>query len=79
MNFIFGFILAAITFAVGNYAYIITLTINENNFGGYLPFAFFTFAPIVFFALGRFYPSGKVYRTGEIYKRRERFDVRNAF
>ncbi len=80
MNFIFGFILAAITFAAGELAYILTYTLNENAIGGLLPFAFFTFAPVVFFALGRIYPTEtKTYGPGEVYNRRLRFDVRNDF
>ena len=56
MNFFYGFILASITFTLGDLAYTLTFTLNENNIGGVLPFAFLTFAPLAFFLLGRVYP-----------------------
>jgi len=81
-SFLFGIILTVLTFVVGDVAYTITLTANESALGGYLVFGFFTFSPVVFFALGFAYPKSnranrriniapsiRTIRTGETYYR----------
>ncbi len=52
MKYVYAFVLIIITAAIGQFAWEICMTINTRALGGYLPFAFFTFAPILFFGLG---------------------------
>ena len=52
-TFVEAFFLSIITIAIAPVAYEINLTENLGSIGGYLPFVFFTFSPLVFFTLGR--------------------------
>jgi len=52
MNFVYGFILASITYAFGQFAWILTMTTNPTSLGGWLPWAAITFGPALFYGLG---------------------------
>lgn len=75
--FVFGIIMAVITFAVGQVAYEITMTVNPQNLGGLLICAFFTLSPVAFFVLGYYFPSAEyeddfehIVMEGDTYYRR---------
>ncbi len=52
MKMFYGFCLASVTGAFGHLAWILTMTSNPLNLGGWLPWAMLTFAPILFFGVG---------------------------
>lgn len=52
MKIILGFCLAVVTIALADVAWTITMTENIQALGGYFTWAFLTFCPITFFALG---------------------------
>jgi len=71
MKFIYGFALAVITAVCFDLSHTVMMTDNPLNLGGILPVAFFTLAPLAFFALGRVYPEEtRIIRNGNIYYRR---------
>ncbi len=67
----FGVFLTAITFGVGDVAWDITMTLNEQNIGGLLIFGWITASPVVFYALGFCYPHSdkRTVEIGETYYR----------
>jgi len=52
MKTFYGYVLAVITFAFGQLAWILTMTTNPTSLGGWLPWAGITFAPVLFYGLG---------------------------
>lgn len=52
MKTFYGFVLAAITVALGQLAWILTMTTNPLGLGGYLAWFILTFSPVIFYAIG---------------------------
>ena len=52
MKTFYGFVLAATTMALGQLAWILTMTTNPLGLGGYLAWFILTFCPVIFFWIG---------------------------
>jgi len=52
-----SFLLALFTITISYWAYVLCLTVNDEMFGGYLPFLVFSLSPIYWYYFGRFVQS----------------------